>query len=287
MNDTLSVHQQLQKIINEKKIYPVYQPIVSLKDGSILGYEALTRISLDSCSFNIEEMFCYAEQYHCLWELDYICRKEAIKHIQHDIGQKKLFLNVDPNTLNDSRFQSGMTFTYLDRYHLSPDNIVFEICERTNIQTIETFQNAVSHYEQQNYQIAIDDFGKGYAGFNRIFFLHPRYVKLDLSLIRDIDHDSAKRSLIDGLVKLCHAENICLIAEGIETEAELTELIQSGIDYGQGYFLGKPDKQLQLVPDSVLATIASENKMIPVEDTHPTFFGNSCNEQPGLKSHHV
>lgn len=274
MNTTLSVQQQLQEIINEKLIYPVYQPIVSLKTAKILGYEALSRISLDSCTFNVEEMFDYAEKYQCLWQLEYICRKKAIKEIKNELGQKKLFLNVDPNIFEDERFQAGMTLSYLKRYDISPDNIVFEVCERTNIKSIAPFQDAVNHYEKQNYQIAIDDFGKGYANFNRIFFLHPKYVKLDISLISNIDKDSVKRSLIEGLVKFCHGETISLIAEGIETEEELIQLVRMGVDYGQGYFLGKPDKKPKRIPDSVCELITSENKTTIIPDEVPTFFGN-------------
>ena len=85
MSDNLtSVKKQLTKIIEEKKIYPVYQPIVSLKSGELLGYEALSRISLEPCSFNVEEMFTYAEKFECLWNLEYICRKKALKEIKDD-----------------------------------------------------------------------------------------------------------------------------------------------------------------------------------------------------------
>ena len=77
-NSLLSIKEQLDQIIDEEKIFPVYQPIFSLKNGELLGYEALSRIALDSCSFNIEEMFSYAEEYHCLWNLEYLCRKKAL-----------------------------------------------------------------------------------------------------------------------------------------------------------------------------------------------------------------
>ena len=274
MNITPSIQQQLQEIINEKAIYPVYQPIVSLKDGKIFGYEALSRISLKSCSFNIEEMFDYAKEMQCLWELEYICRKKALKEIKDDIGREKLFLNVDPNIFNDERFQVGMTLSYLKRYNISPENVIFEICERTDIDKIELFQNAVNHYKKQNYQIAIDDFGKDYANFNRIFFLHPMYVKLDISLVKNINNDSVKSSLVEGLVKFCHSENICLIAEGIETKEELLQLIRLGVDYGQGYYLGKPDRKLQKLPNSIGKLIISENQTATVSEEIPSFFGN-------------
>lgn len=280
---TPAIQQQLQEIISEKEIYPVYQPVVSLKDGKIFGYEALSRISLKSCSFNIEEMFDYAKEMGCLWELEYICRKKALKGIRDDIGRKKIFLNVDPNVLYDERFQVGMTLSYLKRYNILPENVIFEICERTNINAIDTFQNAVNHYKMQNYQIAIDDFGKGYANFNRIFFLHPMYVKLDISLIKNINNDSVKRSLVEGVVKFCHNENIYLIAEGIETKEELIQLIQLGVDYGQGYYLGKPEKKLQDIPDSIVKLIVSENKTSAITKELPSFFGNvgSICQKPG------
>lgn len=274
MNNRSAIKKQLQNIIDEKKIYPVYQPIVSLKTGELLGYEALSRISLKPCSFNVEEMFTYAKECECLWNLEYICRKKALKGIKDDIGHKKLFINVDPNVFNDERFKAGMTLNYLNRYNISPDNIVFEVCERSDIKEINLFQRAVNHYEKQDYQIAIDDFGKGYANFNRIFFLHPKYVKIDISIISNIHNDSVKSSLVEGLVKFCHSENICLIAEGIETEAEMIQLIRLGVDYGQGYFLGRPEKELQDIPDSVRKVIAKENKAVETKPAAPTFFGN-------------
>lgn len=269
-----SIKKQLNYILEEKKIYPVYQPIISMKTGDILGYEALSRIDLNSCDFNVEEMFQYAQEYQCLWDLEYICRKKALKEVKNDIGNKKLFINVDPNIFNDERFKAGMTLSYLKRYNISPKNIVFEICERTDIRHITSFQKTISHYEEQDYEIAIDDFGKEYAGFNRIYFLQPKYVKIDISLVRNINQDSVKNSLVEGFVKFCHTQNILLIAEGIETEAELRKLIQLGVDYGQGYYLGKPEKKLQKLSMSIEAIIEKENKSIIASFQQPTFFGN-------------
>lgn len=77
MPDEKKVRMQMRKIIDEKRITPVYQPIVSLKDGEILGYEALSRIDMEDCLFSTEEMFEYAELFHCSWNLEYLCRKKA------------------------------------------------------------------------------------------------------------------------------------------------------------------------------------------------------------------
>lgn len=269
--------EQLNKIIEEKKVYPVYQPIVSLKTGEIMGYEALSRICLEPCNFNVEEMFSYAEQFYCLWNLEYICRKKALKEIKGDLGNRKLFLNVSPNIFHDNRFKEGMTKEYLDRYQISPDQIVFEVGERTDIKEIPTFQKTILHYEKQHYQIAIDDFGKGYAGFNRVYFLHPQYVKIDISLISGIEQDTVKSSLVEGFVKFCRNENIYLIAEGIETEEELKKLIELGVDYGQGYFLGKPDKKLGTIPSEIKKTIKKAQKNSLSPSNPPSFFGTIGN----------
>lgn len=89
-----AIKKQLDYILEEKKIHPVYQPIVSLKTGDILGYEALSRIDLNPCAFNVEEMFQYAQEYQCLWDLEYICRKKNLKEVKNDIENKKLFINL-------------------------------------------------------------------------------------------------------------------------------------------------------------------------------------------------
>lgn len=118
-----SIKDQITAIIDEKQIFPVYQPVISLKTGTLFGYEALSRIALPEVDFNVEEMFSYAEQFQCLWKLEYICRKKALKEIQGNLGNLKLFLNVNPNIINDDRFKEEMTLNYLNRYNISPDNI--------------------------------------------------------------------------------------------------------------------------------------------------------------------
>lgn len=274
MNKDKKIKKQLESIMEKSMISAVYQPIVSLRNGEITGYEALSRIQLENCDFSVEEMFEYAEQFNYLWMLEYICRKKAIKGARKDIGNRKLFLNVDPNIIRDERFKEGMTKSYLDRYGISPDNIVFEISERTNIEKVEPFQNTIAHYKKQNYQIAIDDFGKGYAQINRIFFLQPQFVKLDISLIKNIDKDSVKSSLIEGFIRFCHDYQITVIAEGIETKQELKKLIQLGVDLGQGYLLGRPNAKMRDLPASIAEMIQRENSELKHPDTIASFFGN-------------
>lgn len=167
-----------------------------------------------------------------------------------------------------------MTKAYLERYDIAPENIVFEITERTNIKDKSTFVESINHYKSQKYQIAIDDFGSGFAGVNRICVLNPQYIKLDIGMIRDVHIDAVKSSMLEGLVHFCKSVGIYLIAEGIETKDELKKLIQLGVDYGQGYFLGKPNRELKVISEELRKFIVAEHKMRLEQKYTISIFGN-------------
>jgi len=89
-------------------------------------------------------------------------------------------------------------------------------------------------------QLAVDDAGAGYAGLRHILELKPQFVKLDISLVRNVDADRARQAMVAGMAYFASHSNCELIAEGIETAEELTELIRLGVSLGQGYLFGKP-----------------------------------------------
>lgn len=240
MRVTKTKQKQFLEILDKKKIHPVYQPIVSLSDGTIYGYEALARIDLIDCAFTTEEMFRIAEKLHCVWELESLCRKQSIKNAKEKPKDAKLFVNVDPNVIHDGKFRSGVTAGYLKKYGINPDDIVFEITERSSIENPKTFKNSIEHYTSQNYKIAIDDFGSEFAGPNRLCLLKPDIIKIDMEIIRDIDKDIYKRSFVKSLSIFGKNTGTKILAEGIETSEELNALIDLGVDYGQGFYLGRP-----------------------------------------------
>lgn len=262
------------KILNEKRISPVYQPIVSLEDGEIFGYEGLSRINMLECEFNTEEMFIIAEKLNKVWELEELCRIKTLKNAMDKPDWKKLFINVDPKVIRDEKFINGTTVKYLKMYGLTPKDIVFEITERSSIGDAEAFEKTVQHYKNQDYQIAIDDFGSGYAGLRRVCALSTNYLKIDMAIVRNIDKDDTKRTLVESFVLFCENANIGLIAEGIETEQELQTLIELGVSYGQGYFLGMPNEKIIDISYEKKELI----KSMKLESTKylykPSFFGN-------------
>lgn len=218
----------------------MYQPIVSLTNGEVYGYEALSRISNNELQMNIEQMFRAADRTNKSWELETLCRTRALEGYAHNDTRKRLFLNVNSNIIYDEKFGKGFTTSRLKEYGLDSNNIIFEITERVAVLDKDAFLVSIDHYKHQDYGIAIDDAGAGYSGLNIIAAVRPNFIKLDMNLVRSIDKDEIKQLLCKAFADFCQSAGINLIAEGIETEEELKTLIRLGVDFGQGYFLGMP-----------------------------------------------
>lgn len=231
----------LKEIIKKENIYPVYQPILNLKEESIMGYEALTRIT-GNIDTKIEDLFSLSEEVGMCWAFEEMCRKKALKNATAKPQNTKLFLNVNPNVLIDKKFESGITSKFIKKYGLEPKDIVFEITERRPIPYRKLFKQVLIHYAEQGYSIAIDDFGSAYAGLDRLCYIKPDYLKLDIHLIRNIEKDEMKKALVKHLIQLCKEVSIKTIAEGIETESEAKIIKELEADFVQGYFYAMPSE---------------------------------------------
>lgn len=259
---TEQMKESLDYIIENKEIKTVFQPIISLRDGSILGHEALSRITCESAIENPESLFTIAGKYNRLWDLELICRTKALEAafvFMIPPYNKKLFINVNPNIMHDETFKRGFTKSFLEQYEITPENVIFEITERNVITDIEGFTDTIEHYKSQDYKIAIDDAGAGYSGLNLISDVNPHYIKLDMKLIRGVNNDKLKFALIKGMVEFSKVSNIFLIAEGIETYDELDTLVKLGVQYGQGYFIQKPDVEVLEIRKEILKILKEIN----------------------------
>jgi len=237
----------LGQILEKRCIKPLYQPIVSLADGVIFGYEALSRIADEKIDINILRLFGIAERMNKTWDLEKICRDIALENFVNTNSGKKLFLNINPNVMHDKKFKEGFTKECLEKYGLNSDDVILEITERVAVTNNDEFLAAVHHYKNQNYGIAIDDVGAGFSGLKIIVDVKPKFIKLDMNLIRDIDKDEIKQLLCKSMVDFGKNAGIQLIAEGIETEEELKTLIKLKVDFGQGYFLSVPREILEII----------------------------------------
>ncbi len=249
-------------ILAKGQIRTVFQPIISLHDGAIFGYEALSRGPQGTEMESPGLLFEYAQKYNKLWDLELLCRTKAIEAACALHIQCKLFLNVNPNVMHDIKFKQGFTKEYLSQYAIHAEDVIFEITEKEAISNVSDFIMTIRNYKEQSYKIAIDDAGAGYSGLNLISDICPHFIKIDMNLIRDIDRDATKQSLVRSMREFASLSNTYLIAEGIETESELLKLIEIGIDYGQGYYINKPDPALSSISDHVLQLIRDAQKQM-------------------------
>ena len=250
---------ELMRIIHKEEITSVFQPIVSLRDGSVLGYEALSRGPAGTEMESPDMLFSVAEAVREIWELERLCRTKALAAIQCAHADTMLFLNVNPNVIEDAKFQKGFTRDYLREFGIGPDRVIFEITERSASSNMEEFKKLISYYKGQQYKIAIDDAGAGYSGLNLITDIHPHYLKLDMQLIRGIDRDTVKQALVKSMQEFAKVTGTYLIAEGIETREEMETLIHIGVHYGQGYFIKRPAPGISGAPGDVVTAIADIN----------------------------
>ncbi len=232
--------EMVKKILNEESLRAVYQPIVSLKDGKIHAYEALSRITDESIGINIAELFVLADKYDLLWELEKQCRTNALKYAKDKPKGAKLFINIDGNVLRDDSFQKGFTKEKLKKYSVDIKDIVLEITERSDFNDRDLLESIMTHYREQGYMLALDDLGSGYSGLNRLQIIKPSYIKLDFELVHEIHKDKSKKSLVRMLARYCEDMGYKLIAEGVENEEELKCLINLGVEFAQGFFLKRP-----------------------------------------------
>jgi len=232
----------LDTVISKNNLYPVFQPVVSLESGEVFGYEALARTEPDVFSGPISQVFSAAEKKGRLWELDKLCRKTAIKTARAMGLKRRLFLNVSPESMSEHDFQEGFTRKQLDKYGIDPSELVLEITEHYETRSDKTpsLKEAADHYRQQGYRIAVDDVGSAYSGLQRVCALNPDFIKIDLNIIRGIEKDPVRQAMVKSLVTFCTSSGAGLVAEGIETAAELDVLLSLGVMYGQGFFLAYP-----------------------------------------------
>lgn len=252
-------YEEFCNIIEAENINSVFQPIVSLENGNVIGYEALSRGPEDSCMKNPEVLLNIAKEYNKLWEIEELFRSKALETMAKKNINTKIFLNINPSIIKSIRFKNSFTSEYLKKYCLGYENIIFEVTEKEKVEDRKSFRNAIEHRKSENYEIAIDDFGAGYSGFGRICDIKPDYIKIDIDIIRDIDKDETKKALVKSIYEYSKLSGCKLIGEGIETEGEMKTLIEIGVQYGQGYFIQKPHKDILPINEKVIKLIKKIN----------------------------
>ncbi|GGA88056.1 D-glycero-D-manno-heptose 1-phosphate guanosyltransferase [Neiella marina] len=251
MSQRHPLYDELTSVIVEQKITSLFQPLVHLRRGSVIGYEALSRGPSDSPLHSPAALFDVAQQTQRLSKLDLLCRLCAIRRFVEFDTQALLFINVSPVTLLSEDHPRGRTLELLDQYGLRPEQVVIELSEQHRVDCPKTLRQAVEHYRKLGFLIAIDDLGAGFSGLKLWSELRPDIIKIDRYFVSQIHSDPLKKEFVRSIVSLAQTTGSKVVAEGIETDEELIQVQELGIDYGQGYLLGHPQPEVGLEPVGV------------------------------------
>jgi len=211
-----------------------FQPIVSLSNRSIFGYEALLR-SVEPSLPNPGDVLDAAERLGATRKLGRAVRAFAAHRRSQMQSDWLLFVNLHPNDLLDPELTDpGSPLVAM------ASRVVLEITERAPLSSLEEVRERCAELRKLGFRIAVDDLGAGYAGLTSFAVLDPDIVKLDMNLVRGIEASSVKRKLVSSVASLCREMEMLLVAEGVETTAERDVLSDLGCDLFQGFLFARP-----------------------------------------------
>ncbi len=230
----------LQKIIKGNALRTFLQPLVDFQRGEVFGYEALSRgiAPLE----NPGVLFETAKSWSLHRQLDRACCLQTLGSTSswNNLGTKRLFINLNPSSFCDPSFRKILLPEHLEKYRLSPRQIVLELTEGERAEDYGDVSRATEEFRSMGYSIALDDLGAGYSGIRTISLCSPEYIKLDISLVHNISKDPSRQKVLSGIRDLAEKMGSKVIAEGVETREELETLASLGFRYAQGYFFEKP-----------------------------------------------
>jgi EAL domain-containing protein (putative c-di-GMP-specific phosphodiesterase class I) len=232
--DTSSLNRRLDRAI--EGLWMAYQPIVDVSQSRILSYEALLRTTTPEIK-NPGEVLELAEQTGRLVDLGRAIRAAVAKELPKLDSSIDVFVNLHPADLEDTQlYEIAAPLTEFSK------RVVLEITERASVAHDADLNKHVDALRALGYRVAIDDLGAGYAGLTSLARIQPEFVKLDGSLVRDIDRSTVNQIVVSAVLDLAEKIGQRVIAEAIETSEELHALRALGVDLMQGYFFAKPAK---------------------------------------------
>lgn len=239
-NAKLSKRQMIETILETGAFEIALQPIMTLQEPGTAGYEALCRFSAEP--YRAPNLwFEDAADVGMQTALEINVIKVALGILADLPTGCYLAVNASPETL-----ASGQIYPLIET--LVGTRVVVEITEHSAIENIDVLLMEIDRLRDLGVRIAVDDAGAGYSGLQQIIRLRPDVIKLDMSLTHDVDKDVARRSLASAMVQFARDTNARVVAEGIETEAEMRTLRKIGVELGQGYHLGRPTLASDVIP---------------------------------------
>ncbi|MCI0345296.1 MAG: EAL domain-containing protein [Chloroflexi bacterium] len=230
----------VERVAARRLLRAVYQPIVDLGDGSIIGFEGLIRPTPDSGFSNPGALFEAAEAAGRTTELDLACLETVIATSAKLGLQGHLGLNLSPRTLEAPEFNVGSVSAILRHYGVEPDRVVIELTEREHVEDLTRLRHSIEAIRAAGLRVAADDVGAGNAGLRLLSQSRFDIVKIDLSLVQGGAMRNTSFEILQTLRDLAQRWQALVVAEGVETPEQLVVVRALGLTAAQGYLLGRP-----------------------------------------------
>jgi len=237
-----AARRAVRHVLETGAVRTLCQPIGSLSTGDILGYEALSRPEAPPPLDSPQEFLAAASACDLLEQVDHAWRLVAVARLGQLLAHEQLlFINCTPTALISGLLSPSSFQSIVRRHALQPERVVLEITEERAISDFDQLRRIVSAFRTAGFLFAIDDAGAGPSSLQSIVELRPDFIKLDRWLARDIEFDRGRRSMVEAICTFARQVGARVVAEGIETREQLTAFVELGADFGQGYFLGRPE----------------------------------------------
>jgi EAL domain-containing protein (putative c-di-GMP-specific phosphodiesterase class I) len=232
MREAEEARQRIARVLAGVGLRMLFQPIANLETGGVAGVEALARFTDGR---GPDTWFAEASSVDLEEELDLAAVRAALSQLDHLPRGAFLSMNLSSGTA-----ASDMLRDLLDPFPC--ERVVLEITEHAPIEDYEALDESLRWIRHRGGRLAVDDAGAGFASLRHILSLAPDVIKLDISLTRNIDTDQARRALARAFITFAGEIDAMIVAEGIETQAELECLHELGVTYGQGYHVARPGR---------------------------------------------
>lgn len=231
--------EELIRILEERLVTPVFQPILAFGTGEILAYEGLIRGPESSMLHTPSKLFDAATHAGFLTELNMLCARKVVRQFARLGLKRQLFLNITPQTVLEVKDDVQRITRFIRDCGLDIAQVTIELTENQYISDRSIFREALMLFRGAGFRVALDDLGEGFSGLRLWSDLQPDFVKIDMHFVQGVSEDSVKYHFLRSLQHIAEGCGSSLVAEGVETAADFCILRDLGIHNAQGFFIGR------------------------------------------------
>ncbi len=229
--------------IEAKRVVPYFQPILDVGTRQIVAYEVLSRIELDGQIIRADEFVEIAERIGVIHRLDMLVLEQALATLAAKGHQGEVFVNLSPRALVLSEFARDLR-RIIAASGIAPEHIVFEITERDTVKNLALLERFLLDLKADGFKLAIDDFGSGFSSFHYLRRFPIDYLKIEGDFIANMLNSDKDRTFVTSIRSLAREMGITVVAEYVESNEVLRELERMEVHRAQGYYIGRPAREL-------------------------------------------